>query len=181
MTEIWRDVVGYVGSYQVSDLGRVRSLERVVMMKNGISKTVIGRILRHSPDDLGRIRVFLSNQEGVKTIRVHRLVLEAFVGPCPEGMEGCHNDGDHTNNQPSNLRWDTHYNNVQDMVKHGTSGKGAKNAMAVLSSTQVAKIRSMAGTMRQRDIGALYGVSQTCISKIQRGDRWVAPSTESRP
>lgn len=45
---------------------------------------------------------------------VHRLVLTAFRGPCPTGKEGCHNDGDHTNNQLRNLRWDTHRNNQRE-------------------------------------------------------------------
>jgi hypothetical protein len=51
---------------------------------------------------------------------VHRLVLEAFVGPCPPGMEGCHNDGDQLNNRLDNLRWDTPSNNKLDSVRHGT-------------------------------------------------------------
>ena len=52
--------------------------------------------------------------------RVHRLVLETFVGPCPDGMETCHNNGIHTDNRLENLRWDTHSNNQKDSVKHGT-------------------------------------------------------------
>lgn len=55
---------------------------------------------------------------------MHRLVLEAFVGPCPIGMEACHNDGDTSNNQVDNLRWDTRSSNHMDKEKHGTSLKG---------------------------------------------------------
>lgn len=59
---------------------------------------------------------------------VHRLVLEAFVGPCPEGMEGCHGDGDPTNNSLGNLRWDTATSNQLDKVRHGTHHNAAKEA-----------------------------------------------------
>lgn len=54
------------------------------------------------------------------THRVHRLVLTAFVGPCPEGMEACHNDGDKLNNRLDNLRWDTRDANRADSYAHGT-------------------------------------------------------------
>jgi hypothetical protein len=50
--------------------------------------------------------------------QVHRLVLEAFVGPCPDGMECCHEDGDSTNNRVDNLRWDTHEANVRERLEH---------------------------------------------------------------
>lgn len=64
---------------------------------------------------------------GVRRL-IHRLILETFVGPCPGGMECCHNDGDPTNNALSNLRWDTSKANKADMAKHGrVSGWRARN------------------------------------------------------
>jgi hypothetical protein len=69
----------------------------------------------------GRLRVTLS-REGRHCVRyVHRLVIESFFGPCPPGREACHNNGDHTDNRLSNLRWDTHANNVLDQFRHGTT------------------------------------------------------------
>lgn len=60
-------------------------------------------------------------KKGVQTTKsVHRIVLEAWVGPCPAGLEGCHNDGDYTNNVLSNIRWDTRENNQLDKREHGT-------------------------------------------------------------
>ena len=53
----------------------------------------------------------------------HRLVALAWIGPQPEGMEVCHDDGDPTNNHVSNLRWDTHQANASDMVRHGRAGR----------------------------------------------------------
>lgn len=61
---------------------------------------------------------------------VHRLTLEAFVGPCPQGMEGCHNNGDPWDGRVSNLRWDTHASNMHDKLLHGTEPNAAKTHCA---------------------------------------------------
>lgn len=57
-----------------------------------------------------------------KDIPLHRLVLTTFAGPCPKGMQACHGDGNKTNNQLSNLRWDTNRQNQMDKIAHGTYG-----------------------------------------------------------
>lgn len=61
------------------------------------------------------------------TLLIHRLVLETFMGPCPEGMECLHEDGIRWNNVLTNLRWGTHVENAQDMARHGRSPKGERN------------------------------------------------------
>lgn len=108
--ERWLPVVGYEGLYEVSDWGRVKSLPR---------NTTRGGILKQATDKRGAKRVNLSKY-GVQEVRlVHHLVLQAFVGPCPDGLEGCHWDGDPSNNFLPNLRWDTRESNMADMVRHG--------------------------------------------------------------
>lgn len=77
---------------------------------------------------------------GSRQLRVHRLVASAYHGPCPAGQECCHNDGDPANNQPNNLRWDTHRNNTLDTVRHGTCPGFQK---AKLSPDQVREIRHL--------------------------------------
>lgn len=115
----WWPVTGFEGLYEVSDGGQVRSLDRVVAHCHGSTKSIKGRVLRPSVRADGRSCVSLK-RDGQRVIRaVHRLVLEAFVGPCPEGMEGCHEDGDPTNNRLENLRWGTHSSNMLDRVRHG--------------------------------------------------------------
>jgi hypothetical protein len=116
--EIWLPIAGYEGSYEVSNYGRIKSLERPV--HNYIKR---GRILKPSPRKRGAgkaVTSFAVNLGRSDLRRIHRLVLEAFVGPCPIGMEGCHNDGDCSNNKLQNLRWDTHIANVLDSINHGT-------------------------------------------------------------
>jgi hypothetical protein len=75
----------------------------------------------------GHLRVSL---RGKKAILVHRLILLAFVGTCPEGMEACHNGGNTTNNRLDNLRWDTRQANAADALRHGTQVVGSRAGMA---------------------------------------------------
>lgn len=133
--EIWRDIADWP-NYQVSNIGRVKSMARTSMRFNprwGVSNPlpVQEKILRQA-DFYGK------NRDGTRRDRpaakmvavlvsgkrkyqyVHILVLNAFVGPCPKDMEGCHNDGDPLNNRLGNLRWDTHAGNVDDSIRHGT-------------------------------------------------------------
>lgn len=111
--EHWRPIPGYEGRYDVSDQGRVRS-----WLGHGV--TPPPRILRTDPDRNGYQRVRLST-DGRKSIRmVHRLVLLAFVGPCPDGQEGRHRNGDNRDNRLANLGYSTHSVNILDKLAHGT-------------------------------------------------------------
>jgi hypothetical protein len=120
MTEQWRPIVGREGQYEVSDHGRVRSLDHYVPCRGNGLRLAPGRLLRQTTDTLGRRYVALGR--GVK-MRVAPLVLSTFVEPCPDGMECCHNDGDPGNNSVGNLRWDTHSGNMYDRARHGTDPK----------------------------------------------------------
>lgn len=120
--EEWRPVVGYEGLYEVSDCGRVRSLDRVVPTVNGRTYRLRGVLLKSwsGATQHGHRTVSLS-AGGVEKVRlVHQLVLESFVGPRPApGMHCCHFNGDPADNRVSNLRWDTPTANQLDKVRHG--------------------------------------------------------------
>lgn len=110
-TEEWREVAGFPG-YFVSDHGRFRKGDRVLRGCNSIG-----------------YRQFTMRDANGKTFRkyAHRLVLESFVGPCPDGMEGCHApDKDTENNALWNLRWDTHKSNVADRSRDCAERKAAR-------------------------------------------------------
>ncbi|GAG26569.1 unnamed protein product, partial [marine sediment metagenome] len=111
--EIWKNVIGYEGLYQVSNYGRVKSFH----LYKGTSK----RILIPRKMKAGHFQVNLCKNQVKKNYLIHRLVMRAFMGLCPDGMECCHNDGDPTNNCVFNLRYDTHKSNHNDMKIHGTS------------------------------------------------------------
>lgn len=168
--EIWRDVPGYVGFYQVSDEGRVRSLKRVTeaATRNGIRVPV--RVLKQGEECHGRKQVTFCMWGEIKRFLVHRLVLKAFVGEPDEGQECRHIDGDHTNNRIDNLRWGTHTENMRDKVHHGTNTEGAKHYRAKLTEEDVKAIRI--SDLPQRLLGLKYGVSQVAIHFIKSGKSW---------
>ncbi len=107
MTE-WAPVPGWA-AYLVSDDGRVYSMGAGQYLKPSARK-------RHGTD---RVKHYAVNI-GRRVRRVHHLVLEAFVGPRPSGLQACHWDGDPSNNALSNLRWDTPKANQADSARHGT-------------------------------------------------------------
>lgn len=123
--EEWRPVVGREGCYEVSSKGDARSLDRITTRSDGVRRRLKGKPLKASPDDNGYLRVSISSDKP-RLVRIHILVLEAFVEPRPEGLVGCHNDGDVTNNAVTNLRWDTCSANNFDIVKHGRSWQARK-------------------------------------------------------
>lgn len=122
----------------------------------------------------GHLRVRLCDGHGRQTrIKLHALVLTVFVGPCPPGLEGCHNDGNPRNNHVSNLRWDTHSANAVDRERHGRGVTGVRNPTAKLTPELVAEIRQRraAGEIL-KNIAALYGVTFSQVSNICRGKSW---------
>jgi hypothetical protein len=104
------------------------------------------------------------------TLLGSRLVLAAFVGPCPPGMEACHNDGDCTNDSVENLRWDTRVANCADKTLHGTQPTGEKNPRAKLTENDVKEIRRIGYPLQQHVIR--YGVDDATISRILSGKKW---------
>lgn len=119
--ERWRAIPGYEGSYEVSDLGRVRSLDRIT--RDG--KRVRGCVLKPFTMPSGHLRVGLSHGPG-QTKKVHRLVLEAFVGPCPPEMEALHRNGVPADCRLANLRWGTKSENARDQIAHGRHPMASK-------------------------------------------------------
>lgn len=115
--EVWAPVSGHPFN-EASTLGRIRSLPHVAACSNGRNSRYPGRVLRPYAKESGHLYVTLLSPRLRRM--VHQLVLETFVGPAPEGMEACHNDGNPANNWVSNLRWDTHSGNMMDRRRHGT-------------------------------------------------------------
>ena len=179
--ERWLPVVGFEGLYSVSDPGRVRSDWHVLLMRDGRHRTVNTRILRPRPIS-GYPNVTLWRANVSADGPIHRLVLEAFVGRRPPGMEACHNDGDRTNNHVGNIRWDSVKANASDREKHGTQTRGETHHTSKLTQADVDEIRSLRrrGLILQ-EIAGRFGVCISTISQICRNQSWShLPSPKER-
>lgn len=119
--EQWRAVPGYEGRYEVSDHGHVRSLGFYINHPRGKQVWRAGRALGgFAIQPHGYRAVELSSGSGLKTFKIHRLVLLAFVGPPPAGKKnGLHKDDDPENNHLGNLRWGSHRENTYDSIENG--------------------------------------------------------------
>jgi hypothetical protein len=156
--EQWKDVIGFEGIYEVSNHGNIRSVKSGQLKKITIDKKTNRPFLN----------LWKNNKQTV--VRVHKLVLEAFVGKAPQGMECCHNDGNSFNNHIDNLRWDTHKSNIHDRIKHGTSNRGERCGNSKLTLEQVRAIRK--DDRLQRLIASDYGIVESMVSRIKNGIRW---------
>lgn len=117
-TECWRAVPGYEVIYEVSDLGRVRSLPHWRRSKGDSQAFHKGRILKPSPSG-DYWQVTLSDDGQTESVHVHRLVAAAFIGRCPPGQVVRHKDGNGRNNLLTNLIYGTDGDNMRDQVRHG--------------------------------------------------------------
>lgn len=124
--EIWKPVIGFEGLYEVSSDGKIKSLQRKVPHKSSGTITVRERILKPGVRKSGHLYVNLLKDSHPRTKRVHVIVAEAFIGPRSAGMEVCHNDGNPANNRVENLRYDTHAENIRDIIRHGTHFQSKK-------------------------------------------------------
>lgn len=124
--ERWLPVVGYEDLYQVSDQGRVRSLDRVVRCGFGAKRKMPGRMIEGKIDRNGYRIVTLCRYGDEWTARAHRVVLAAFVGPCPEGQVVRHLNGVQDDNRLMNLAYGTPLENSADQRRHGTHGNTVK-------------------------------------------------------
>jgi hypothetical protein len=120
---VWRAIPGWEGLYEASDDGQVRSVERITGGYRRRGVLICGSLVKG-----GYRQICLSREGGRQYLLVHRLVALTFIGPCPDGLQACHNDGDSSNNAVRNLRYDTASANELDKVRHGTHHYGARTS-----------------------------------------------------
>ena len=172
-SEIWKAILGYPG-YEVSDHGRVRSFLQKVRKTRGYGSDWVPmdtpqRILKQAKHHSGRRAVVLHG----KWIYVHRLVLLAFKGPCPKGMEACHRNDCTEDNQLENLRWDTKKANGEDRVRNGKGVKGININTAKLTEFNVKQIRRLHSQgYTYSNLGRIFLVTLQNIRSIIRRETW---------
>lgn len=179
----WEKVPGYW--VEVTRGGKARSMQRVVIRKNGLRYTAKGKQLKPSPKSRsprGKHLVVRASRidNGVSELAaLHRLVLLAFVGPCPQGMECRHLDDDPTNNNLENLCWGTRKEQAQDRKRNNNSHykvapKGIQQWLAKLTDDKVSEIRQKyeAGGVSIKDLATQFGVSVPTIFEIIHRKIW---------
>lgn len=156
--ENWKPVPGYESRYEVSDLGRVKSLK-------GTPKILRPGLRRGYPSVVLAVNTVKRNRT------VHTLVMEAFVGPPPEGHEVSHEDGDRANPRLGNLKHVTHRENQQRMVQHGMSLKGEKHHKTRLTEAQVREVRD-APSKGVMALGRKHGMRRDVVDQIRSRRTW---------
>lgn len=117
--------------------------------------------------------VEICNNKTRRRVYVHRLILESFVGPCPDGMESCHNDSKRDNCTLENLRWDTRAANIQDMRDANNVKRGESSNLSRLTEKEVLAIRELSrrGFTSVR-IARWYGIHKVTARNIIRRRAW---------
>lgn len=177
--EIWKDIVGFEGYYQVSSIGNVRSLDRYVKHNYGGKRFCKGIVLKNILDKDGYHRVNLKVKQKGFSRFVHRLVCEAFI-PNPENKAQVnHINGIKGDNRLSNLEWSTIYENRQHAYDTGLQNsytrRGIRNNFNKLSEEDVILIRKIYKEeidVTQRDLANKFEISQACVSFIIKRKTW---------
>lgn len=170
--EEWRDVDGLEGFYQVSYLGRIRSMDRVLISKRYSNKKVEGKIMK-GYDNKGYLMAKLCKANVCKGMLIHRLVALAFI-PNPENKPDVnHKNGIKTDNRVVNLEWSTESENTQHAHRIGLMPirKGEKSGHVKLTDNQVLEIRSIKGK-KLSDIALEYGVAKATVHAIITRRNW---------
>lgn len=170
--EYWRDIPGYVGSYRASSWGRVRSLARWIACNNGGRRFSKESLLKIQIGKTGYYVIALRKDGDTKLCKVHRLVLEAFVCPCPEHMQCRHMNGNCLDNRLENLTWGTSKENIEDRDRHGTTACGSRSGMAKLTEEDAIEIHKLyqTGDYTYKQLAKKFSIACQCVSGIVKGE-----------
>ena len=143
--EIWKDVIGWEGFYQISNFGNVKSLERQVYNKgHKCYRVQYGRVLKPAIASHGYRMVHLLNGKISRSVCVHRLVIEAFIPNSENKKETNHKDGNKLNNNVDNLEWATYTENINHALNTGlNNNKADTHYKAKITSKDAVTIRRM--------------------------------------
>jgi hypothetical protein len=184
LNEIWKDIKGYEGFYQVSNLGKIKSLDRNIIIKNGRHRFFKGRLLQLNYDIDGYFMVCLCMPGKTQfSCNVHKLVAKAFVEGYKEGLVVNHKDGNKENNVSTNLEWVTVAENNKHAIDTGllnphkskpqNSYKGENHPMSKLLEQDVKEIRKMAlEGIPHKEIAKKFGICKERVCAIKKGRVW---------
>lgn len=173
LQEEWRAVQGFEGSYEVSDQGRVRSIDRVVGPRR-----FRGQLLRTRKHNQGYHQIMLAKDGKKYYPLAHHLVAAAFIGPRPDGYDINHKNGKKQDNRPQNLEYVPHATNVRHAFESGLVGEanrtGERNGRSKITADVVRKIREMPVTMNAPEIIRTLALPLTisAVCRIRKRESW---------
>jgi hypothetical protein len=164
-SEVWKDIVGYEGLYQVSNLGNVKSLGNEFSRKE--------RVLKPSLQSKGYLTVVLQKNGIRNMVLVHRLVAEYFVSNPLNKPQVNHINGVKTDNNIENLEWVYHRENLDHAIKNNLTLKGEENRNSKLKDVDVVKIHSLLQKgITTKELSESYNVSYSTIDGIRTNRYW---------
>lgn len=171
--EVWRDIGGYEGYYQVSNMGRIMSVPRI----DRLGRSIGGKILSLGGGRERYANVWLCIDGTNTCFQVHKLVMEAFVGPYPPDMEVNHKNGIKRDNRLANLGYVTKSENslhAHRVLMRGADNRGERHGMSVLLDDEVRSIRLLYGTGKYNYnmLAEFFGVDRMTVSRIAKGVGW---------
>lgn len=172
--EKWRNIKGYEKLYQISDLGRVRSLDKKILHL-GSYRTIKGKIIKSHINSKGYYRIDLHDNKKKKKYLISRLVGFAFISIIKNKPNINHKDGNAQNNNASNLEWCTQKENVIHAMKMGLMKmNGEDNPQSKLTEKQVIEIRNKykSGDFHEKELAIKYGINSGTISEIINRKLW---------
>jgi len=167
--EIWKDINGYEGLYQISNLGRVKSLNKL-KGKNTKTKEII---MNPSINKKGYKCIVLCKNSKQKHFRVHRLVAQSFIPNSENKKIVNHIDCNKINNHESNLEWVTHKENEIHAKANGLKPHGESHGRAKLTKQDIYKIKQLIkNNFKLKSIAFLFEISITHVSRIKNNKSW---------
>lgn len=176
--EIWKDIKDYEGAYQVSNFGRVKSLDRAVNSRYGGKRKVEGVLLKFIPDKDNYSKVNLKKNQKGKRYFVHRLVAAAFIDNKENKPQVNHINGLKKDNNIKNLEWVTLSENRRHAydtgLQSGINRRGEKNNFSKVTKNQVIEIRSTykKGVVTYKELSEKFNISSTGIGSIIKRRSW---------
>lgn len=173
--EIWKDVVGYIGLYKVSNLGRVKRLTRSAVDVLGRPYTLHEMILKPNEIKGGYYQLKLTKDRKETSILLHRIVCETFHGPAPAGKEFVnHILPDKSNNREDNVEWCSFQENIDHAVIHGLRCRGESSHKAKLTEAKVLEICRLkdSNELSAKEISIKFSTPLRTVHNILAGDSW---------
>lgn len=174
-TEIWKSVSGFDDFYEASNLGNIRSKDRIVkkfsfICKKEVNQFYYGKLLKQQTNKLGYKFIHIGINGKKYNIQSGSFILRAFAGEPKQNQVCCHNDGNPSNNLIENLRWGTHKENMEDRKKHGRYKGGSEHHYTKAPKEIIDKVKDCQITIQEAML--LTGLSYKIFWRAKRGETW---------